>query len=283
MYKIHFFALSVLLILLSCNEKRIKKVSGHDVITLSQRKLKGKVKKLTEYLYAGDSGQRQHWMMKEVYLFDPDGYETESASYHSSGAQFFKLAYTYGSKHEQVKAVRYFEDDSPKTTHYTCNSLGYVTEENTFLFDKTFQSTYLYKYDNHGNMIEQKTIYKHNGSTDTSVTGYFYDDKDQLVKTVFTDLKRKTITKTTCSYNAAGNTTETCKYGENDSLEYRFVYEYDHDDNIIRSHGCSKNILFQGTSISTYGIIDRSGNYLSDTTYKDGKCTGYAAREIEYY
>ena len=165
------------------------------------------------------------------------------------------------------------------TTYVTCkeyrfNAAGDVVECEQTGGGWSMKSTYEYKYDSSGKMLEvseydsqgelvDKRVFDHTAndsgvSASTALNSdstYKYDSAGNVVEEIICDESGIMISRYTCKYDARGNLIERAKFDSHGALVETSTYEYDSHDNMIEMYvryGGDQSLVQSVTSEITY-------------------------------
>lgn len=287
--------LLVIPFLLSCNNRNIKN-------DLSNLKLYGKVKKITENVYKAvekfgeiQKGDKDKTIMT---IFNKDGNTTEYSQlsnpyspldtkyeyvYNNESKMSEYTSYKYLISIIDFNNIKYIMDSKVK---YLYDANGNKTELNKYNKDGNLQLKVLIICDKNGNIIQEKCI-NALGKT-LSISKYKFDNNNNLIET--NELGEDTINsffKTTYKYDENGNQIE-IQYWDNKSIKLnKEVYAYDDKSNIIEIKYLNNDGTLNSTigpAIKTYKYeFDDTKNWTKKITYEDNKPSEISEREIEYY
>jgi hypothetical protein len=226
--------------------------------TLTQQKLKGKVKsvKSTTYEKSQANGELRATHVN-IEQYDRNGYEVESLLYNAGNALELKMKFVfkYNDQGNLVENCRY-DPDNRLVMRFTgkFDERGFQTENYQYLADGKMNAYFKMKYDERGNKTEE-----------------LYYGADGV-------LKAHGILK----YDERGNEIERSTYGPDNKMTVRLIHKFDETNRIIEDDLYDENGTLRVSSRYTYDEIDKEGNWIKKTS-RGMNSFSVVKREIEYY
>jgi hypothetical protein len=231
--------------------------------SLSEYRLKGKVKSVAEYCFPSISANKMVHP-SSIYFFDEIGNITQQYDYLTSGDTMFgKWDYMYNEKGYKTEENIYNKDGSLSwKTFFTYDKNGLVTETNRYPQSNVLMEKVIYKYNMAGNNITQLSLNK----TDTNGTTFYeYDKNGNLILSQFTAQK----------YSSFNNKKEFWKFNNAGAMiEWQYVF-YNPGDSMV------DDTKYYNT------VFDTTGNWRKRTKVeimpRGQTDTLVYKREIKYY
>jgi len=196
-----------ILFLLSCSCHNVKNIKND----LSEKKLKGKVKSITEARYdvTEESGeiQKERLLFKEISQYNKKGYLKAVNKCKPDGSVEYKITFRHDEK-------------------------GNLTERNILKADGSFLYKESYIYDDKGTLTEKKG-HKPDGSIEHSET-FIYDDKGNIIEMNLFDPIGRLRNVSIYKYDDQGKLIEKEGYNTDGSLAYNVTFTY---NETVDKHG----------------------------------------------
>ncbi|MBN2890616.1 MAG: hypothetical protein JXL97_02000 [Bacteroidales bacterium] len=277
---------------------------------LSTKDLKGNVKYYHEESFVTvkkdgkwQKGSRRNiWQKDQNIWFDEDGHYTKLQTINSDGTIFEeqvfkydennklteiertyngesggKIIFTYDCFNNLIEKISYDEDNEiEEKTEYKYNNKNLKTSEITHEEDEIFVKN-KYNYNENNLMFEWEKEYPQENERSTL---YFeYNEKNVLIKTTKHDFKGGIIEETQYIYNQNGQISEEIKYGNNNIIDYKNIFKYDENDNLIEKI-IERNVF---NTITYKYDLDEQGNIIKGLEYKGEDLIYIFEYQIEYY
>ena len=297
--KTHYFlsVKPVLLLLISsgcfmfsCTEKSEKAKND-----LSEMKLRGKVKTLTEITHDGvnrsgefQKGERQSTRIR---LFNEDGYLIEDAYFDSFLSLWNKSTYKYDDKGRLTELKRMNNEGEPMSkTTYIYDEKGRILEQIRMDYIVHSQEKEIYKYSEDGKEVEMEfrlfgglepTVYTLNVIDGKTIKEdsrrminryrkeiYKYDETGNKIEEKHYTSGGNLTTRWLFKYDGSGNLTETEVFDSDDSLIWKNIFKYDLMGNEIERKS--------GYSVSDPEVVkscryDKMGNIIEEIHKYDNR------------
>jgi uncharacterized protein RhaS with RHS repeats len=255
--------------------------------------LKGKIKKISLYIYDLTSSDSNTKILSSEVLFNENGYVIEDHQYNSEKELIRKIIYEYNSDHLLTKET--FSESF--STGYFYDNRNNLIKEVTENFDSNSKMKTEYKYDVNNNLIEFLEF----DNLDSLVfrTKLIYNTKNQLVEKTTIDESMGVMTNNTYKYDSIGNKIMSTaglihKYSYNKnkkiikdetylkdgSVDYIKVYEYDSNDNLIEEQNLDSKQKI--TYKSTY-LYDSKGNLFQKADFNENQKELIREFNYEYF
>ena len=211
----HFIGLILVSIIsFSCNKNDI---ALHN--ELKEWKLKGKVRSISEINYSG-TGKYTTWL-----LFNPDGFIQEQSSFNPDGSLIRKWKFEYNDRNLKLTRSCYVLNDSlSEILHFSYNENEKITEEKLLNPQGGLISDVEHEYDVNLNEIEKR--FKDENEKIHGRISYKYDDNNNIIEVINSDLILNQNWKQKNIYNPEGLNVEILYLTLNDSLLKRSTYTY---------------------------------------------------------
>lgn len=247
----------------SSTEVDTTSVSGVTTSSASEKKsdartqgLKSKVKTMSESLYVVVSGKNK-LASKNVFKYDENGNRLELLNYNPDGKINSTIKSTYGTD-------------------------GKIASEKTILSNGNTDINSTFKTDEKGNPIEKEDV-RPGGNI---LFNYRYVNKfgpkgELLEQASYNGGGNLTFTYE-FKYDENGNKTEWIQKGSDGSVTGRRVYTYDKNNLLISETDYDKDGSVKATYEYKY-LIDKKGNWVSQSKSEAGKIIEVRERDFEYF
>jgi hypothetical protein len=257
--------------------------------------LKGKVKKMSLYIYDLTSSDSNTKTLSSEVLFNENGYIIENHQFNSEKELIRKIKYEYNSVHLLTKETH--SEGSNYSIGYFYDDRSNLIKEITENFDSNSKMKTEYKYDVNNNLIEFLEF----DNLDSLVfrTKLTYNTKNQLVEKTIIDESMGVMSNSTYKYDSIGNKIMSTaglihKYSYNKnkkiikdetyltdgSVDYIKVYEYDSNDNLIEEQNLDSKQKI--TYKSTY-LYDSKGNLFQKADFNENQKELIREFNYEYF
>ena len=289
--------------------------SAQAINDLSEQKLTGKVKSLTEYSYEVKKihGKQQNVLIgKNGYNYNEQGNKSIEYTYNPDGTLDAKSVFIYDEKGILIEEDSYNPDGSSGFTNtYKYDRRGNITSIKLYdtygsLFvrtasdydnnnNETEEINYTqilendrhkdivlnkttWRYDDKGNMIEER--YYERDTTMTRHTFYKYDENGNKVEQ--SKWESGITLKTTYKYNSDGNPIEETQYDAGNYIALKIITTYDDKGNETQERFYDRDNNLQTQTIFQLSY-DKNGNWIRKTQLDNDKIIVITVREIAYY
>lgn len=235
-----FLSMIMLILATSCDNQ----VKEND---LKKENLSGRVKSVKEAHYGADEKfgevikKEKH---KQVdFYFNEDGFFLENMS------------------KSYLTEISSFDNTTRETFKY--NKEGKIIRKSFFSdFFSESETLTSYKYDDRGNLIEEKA---------NKVTGellsrdtYTYDDRNNKIEEKIMNSKEKVLWKRVFKYDSKGNNIEKTEYNSDGELDSKNIYKYDDRNNLIEESEYNSDGNLENKNVFKFDI---KGNLIEEFTY----------------
>ncbi len=239
-----------LLSIISCS--KVKKINSWQ-----EMNLKGRVKSIKEIAYdlARDSKsiEKGELFSTSKFLFNEEGNFIEKALYDARDTLVFQ--------------------------HYYKSNKGLIIECVSEQIDRG-RFKYVFRYDTQG-AIQACLVYNSKGLLSFRIQCKG-DDNGRPIEQIKYDANDKLIDRVKIVYDKDGHMIEKALLAPDNSLELKFLYEYDNKGNLIKEEKSnSENRII--ASHSYQHKFDQKGNWLQKIEYTNSIPRRIYTREIEYY
>ena len=222
-------------------------------------KLQGKVKsvKENEYHLGRQYGIRYNrYEGQTISVYSETGAEIEVEGYDKHGNADYKLIYTYDAQGNRVACDDY--------------NNGKLETKST------------YKYDDHANITEQDDFDALTNKL-TKKHVFKYDGSGHQIEFTATDADGKQEFRAANTVNADGKVTEEQYYDADNNPEFKIAYTYDTrgNESVLTYYKPDGTVDFKLSY--EYENFDANGNWIKETTLKNGKPFVVINRELQYY
>lgn len=285
--KIFIGLILISIVFSSCTGKKSKPLNKKNKTDLTELKLNGPIKSLTEIQFNNDTNKlgeiHKKISDKHIYLFNESGYIIEDTIYSfdkTYGSLIERLINKYDGRGNQIEEYDYYtETNSTIKKIYKYNDKGNQIERDSYSSDTIFIGKETYKYDIKGNQIE----WNFDGSDD-SLSGkniYKYNDKGDKIEWDWFS-KGKLYLKYTFKYDDKENLIEVDTYRPDGSLRNKEISLYDKKGNEIELDKYKGDGRLE-TKYSCKINYDTKDNWIKSTSFKNGILSYYLDRIIIYY
>jgi hypothetical protein len=225
---------------------------------LAIENLKGKISIITETLYDVEMqyGEQQtgDTISRIVSKYNKQGNEVEY--------------YYYNSTKLEWKSTSKVNDD------------GKVVESTNYGEDGTVYNSIALKYNEKGNLIEKDSYFTNSSLNEKNI--YKYDENNNRIEYNRYTSDGALFTKYAYQFDNKGNYIELEIYLGN-NLDSKFKCKYDDNNNLIEEKVYRPNGAIIREDEYKYDDYDKTGNWLSQTQFEQGKPKSIKRHEIQYY
>ena len=251
---------------------------------LAAKKLKGRVKTLTDYICHDrhENGKMVKGRISngDIYTFDSNGNLIEwLICDEKTGEPFDRSVYELNQNGKPVKRVRYKKDGSLDATYtYHYNKEGYLIEDTRYNDDGTIKTIISYNYTDEGRLYQEYTYHTYNRHWQNTAHWYNAAGNQDTIK--FEDSEGNTfINISTLDYK--GNEIGLYINYKGKNRPVKITKEFDDNGEEISS----LDSLDKERRICMYDYTkkDEAGNWLEATMTCDGRVARFLERKITYY
>lgn len=251
---------------------------------LQEANMKGAISSIetTEFI-ADEKGQKAQKISEMTTLFNKEGNMTELKVWSEYVNHIYKCTYNEKGKIVEMSSFDNANEGKLASTNKSLyNENGQKSEESLLMPDGTLFLRMVFSYDNAGNLIEKKNC----GATENSCsekTIFEYDTSNNLIaEKQMRVLTGKISEKKLYKYDAKGNRIQTEIYNSREELVEKFVYEYDHNNNLVKATPYDAFGIMEGIETYTY-VYDNQQNWIKKTKFTDNYPEVITEQKITYY
>lgn len=251
--------------------------------------LRGKVKSLKHTAYTAkdffDSIAKNNIIEREnyIYLFNKDGYFTETIIYNTDNSIKHKDIYTFNNKNKYIESKR-VDEKGKLIAKYTpiYNEKGQRVEYYHYNIEKILTQKSTFSYDEKGNLIN-KTTFDAKGEK-ISEDNLKYDNNNLFIGNNFTSFAYNEKQTNEYIYNDNNRKIKVIAsfYTMNDRLLYKIKFDLNENEDIIKGKIFDNKDNLTKMFSNQY-IYDKNNNWIKRTTMEGFITTSITEREITYY
>jgi YD repeat-containing protein len=169
----------------------------------------------------------------------------------------------------KLRSVSKYDDNGNEISFFTYSPSGAVLSKTTF------------KYNDSGKLVEELR-YKGDGTLNVKTTCK-YDERGNKIEEYNYDEGGMLFMKVACKFDGKGNRLVKDSYNEFGALFLKCNSKFDDDGNEVLAKEYDSHHGLKFTTTYEYDDVDKAGNWLRRTTYKNDDPATVTVREITYH